>query len=120
MANKRSLKKQIRYICGEVAMQCILSREFVEGIDADKMNELVIKTAELQSNALANVTFAYDKMPHDFASRHDYNKSATAYFRAAYKKFYGEFNKNLQGILKELNEALPAEQREKNKQLAQA
>lgn len=54
MANKRELKKQIKYICGDVAMQCIITREFVEGVDAEKMNDLVFQTADLQSKSLAS------------------------------------------------------------------
>lgn len=120
MANKRDLKKQIRYICGEVAFECIMTREFVEGVDPKVLNDLVIKIADLQQHSLKNATFSFDKAPRDFESKHDYHKAASAYFHNAYKVFYAEFNKQLQAIVTDLNEAIPAAQREINKKIAQA
>ena len=55
MASKRNLKKQIRYICGEIAVECILARECVKDIDVAKMNEIVIKVADLQEKSVRNV-----------------------------------------------------------------
>lgn len=118
MANKRILKKQIKYICGEVAMQSILTREFVEGTDADTLNELVIKTADLQQHALKNVSFAFDKAPADFENKALYHKAHRAYYRQAYKKFHSEFNNHIQQIVDSLNKAIPAAQREHNKEVA--
>ena len=103
MASKRNLKKQIRYICGEIAVECILARECVKDIDVAKMNEIVIKVADLQEKSVRNVSFAFDKVPHDFESRALYNKAAAKYFKNAYKVFYVEFNKHIQEIVKEMN-----------------
>ena len=65
MANKRSLKKQIRYICGDLAGECIFAREIIPGIDHDKANGIIIDIAALQSEALAKTTFAFDKSVRD-------------------------------------------------------
>lgn len=113
--NKRTLKKQIRYACGEVAMECIITKYCVEGTNAEELNNLVIKAAELQENSLRNTTFAFDKTPRDFDSMHAYHKAKKAYFRKAYKAFYKEFNKQLQLIVDDLNKAIPAEYRKANK-----
>lgn len=120
MANKRDLKKQIKYICGEVAVECILAREYMEGINADKMNDVVFEIAELQQKSLKNATFAFDKTPKDFDNGKEYNRAANAYFKNAYKVFYAEFNKHIQAIVKQMNELLPAAQREINKKIANA
>lgn len=118
MANKRDLKKQIKYACGEMAMHCILSREYVEGADVESLNQLVIRTAELQQKSLCNVTFAFDKTPRDFESKNQYKKAAKAYYHKAYKELYAQFNKHLQEIIDSLNKAIPESQRESNKKAA--
>lgn len=120
MANKRDLKKQIRYICGEVALECIMTREFVADTDPKTLNDLVIRTADLQQKSLKNVTFSFDKTPSDFDSLKDYHKAANQYFAKAYKTFYSEFNKSIQEIVDQLNKAIPASQRELNKKIANA
>ena len=35
MANKRTLKKQIRYICGDCAAECAMACEIIPGVDCD-------------------------------------------------------------------------------------
>ena len=50
MANKRILKKQIRYVCGDIAAECILAMNFIEGIDVEKMLSLVFEVASLQTS----------------------------------------------------------------------
>lgn len=120
MANKRDLKKQIKYICGEIAVECILAREYVDGINAEKMNEIVFEIAELQQKSLKNATFSFDKTPKDFGNKKEYHHAANAYFKNAYKVFYAEFNKHIQAIVKQMNELLPAAQREINKKIANA
>ncbi len=118
MANKRNLKKQIRYICGEVALRCILTREFVEGIDAETLNNLVLELADLQENALKNASFSFDKAPADYESKSLYHKAHRNYYHQAYKKFHSEFNNHIQQIVDSLNKAIPAAQREHNKKIA--
>lgn len=118
MANKRNLKKQIKYICGELAVECILAREYVEGIDADAMNKMVYEIADLQEKSLKNVYFSFDKTPQDFESLKDYHKAVSAYYHNAYKVFYQEFNKHVASIIHSMNTLLPQAQRDLNKQIA--
>lgn len=115
MANKRDLKKQIKYICGDLAGECIMARNFVHGIDADKMNEIVFKIAALQESTLVRVTFGYDKVVADFDSAHAYKIARTKYFTAAYRTLANDFNVSVKEIVKEMNAQLPAEQKEANK-----
>lgn len=120
MANKRDLKKQIRYICGEIAFECLMTREYVVGTDPKTLNDLVIRTADLQQKSLKNATFSFDKTPSDFDSRKDYHKAANQYFAKAYKTFYTEFNKSVQEIIDQLNKAIPQSQRDLNKKIVNA
>ncbi len=61
MANKRNLKKAVKAVCGNIAGECIIARNLIPGIDADKMNKIVIDIADLQYQTIANVSFSFDK-----------------------------------------------------------
>ena len=41
MANKRNLKKAVKAVCGNIAGECIIARNLIPGIDADKMNQIL-------------------------------------------------------------------------------
>ncbi len=115
MANKRDLKKRIRCFCGDIAGECIIARAIVPGIDVTKMSDIVVKVAFLQEEALKRISFSFDKCPSDFPTRHDYNKARRAYNARAYKSLTDEFNSLIEDIVKEMNQALPAEQKAANK-----
>lgn len=118
MANKRELKKTIRYMCGDLAVECLLAAEYLPGLDADKMRSIVFDIADLQENSLGNSNIAFEKSARDFESVHEYRKAKCAYYKKAYKSFAAEFNKHITEIVKNMNGMLTAEQRELNKQIA--
>ena len=47
MANKRDLKKEVRYICGGLATECLLAADYVKGVDRNVMRAIVGKIAAL-------------------------------------------------------------------------
>ncbi|MBO5779794.1 MAG: hypothetical protein J6R27_01640 [Muribaculaceae bacterium] len=108
MANKRILKKQIRYICGDVAAECIMSKIFIPGVNQEKFDDIVIKIAELQTTALARTNVAFDKAPRDFESGAAYRKARKQYFAKAFSALKVGFEEQLNAIVKEMNEAMPA------------
>lgn len=115
MANKRQLKKQIKYICGDIACECIMARNFIPSINLEKMNEIIYNVASLQTSSLKRVTFSYDKVVADFGTKHEYNVARSKYFAEAYKKLISDFNTEVNKLVKAMNEALPAAQKEANK-----
>lgn len=119
MANKRQLKKAIKNVCGDLADVCIINRVYVPGVKPEEMNRLICEAAKLQCDTVENVTFAFDKIPGSFADRHEYNKARAKYFRQAYAKLRKEFADGIEGLVKEMNAALPEEQKERNKKAAQ-
>lgn len=120
MANKRQLKKYIRFICGSIACECITAREFIDDIDPEKMNAIVVEVAMLQEQAVKNASFSFDKTPRDFESKKAYNKARRNYYSTAYTKLNAEFNEHIAKIVKEMNALLSDEQREINKKVAQS
>ncbi|MDE7406978.1 MAG: hypothetical protein K2M76_01040 [Muribaculaceae bacterium] len=115
MANKRDLKKEIRYICGDLAGECLVARELMPGVDFNAANNIIIEVAALQSATLSKVTFDFDKTERDFDSAKSYRKARHAYYAAAYKKLKEDFNVSVEGILRKMNGLLSKEQREANK-----
>lgn len=115
MANKRNLKKQIKYICGDLAGECIVAKHFIPGIDEAKMNEVAFEIASLQTTSIMRVSFSFDKVVADYESKKAYNIAKSKYFAEAYKKLISDFNQGVQSIVSKMNHALPAEQKEANK-----
>ncbi len=115
MANKRILKKQIKYICGDIAGECIMACKFIHGIDIAKMEDIVFKIAALQETSLVRVTFGYDKVIADFESAHEYKVARSKYFAEAYRTLINDFNNSIAEIVKEMNALLPEEQKAANK-----
>lgn len=120
MANKRALKKEIRYVCGDLAGECIIARTYIPAIDSNKMGELVVRIAGLQEAMLKHATFSFDKSVADFPTRHDYNKARADYYKKAFKSLTTEFNHEVDEIVKEMNKALPEAQKEANRKAAKA
>lgn len=114
MSSKRELKKEIRYVCGDIAAECLLASHFVKGTDKKAMNEVIGEVADLQVNALRNVTFAFDKQPHDFGSGNEYSKARRAYFKKAYNSLREKFYAKVQELVRKMNAAIPAEVKENN------
>lgn len=119
MANKRTLKKEIKYVCGDLAAECLLAKNFVRGVDAKVMTEIITEIADLQVSALGHSTFSFDKFPRDFESGQAYRKARSFYFRKAYGSLRGKFYDKVNAIVKEMNAALPQEVKDNNRKALQ-
>lgn len=104
MASKRDLKKQIRYICGDLVGECLLIGEVCPEDKLEQVNKLIVEIAVLQETTLAHVNFSYDKTAKDFDSVHDYKKAKSAYYRNAFETLRKQFNANLSDCVHRMNE----------------
>ena len=100
MANKRDLKKRIRQICGEAAVEVLVN------LPEDIANDIVLEIAALQSKSLSAVSFSFDRTPRDFDDCRMYKKERRHYNKLAYKKLSADFNHSLTQIVKEINTRL--------------
>lgn len=116
MANKRKLKKSIRFICGDIAGECFLASRFVPNADKEKLNKAIVDIAQLQEDTLAHTSFSFDKTPRDFESKREYNKAKHTYYATAFRKLIDHFNESLKNTVHLMNEAMPSEQKEANKE----
>lgn len=107
-------------ICGALAGECVIAKITVPGINPETLNQIIYEIAELQENALRRISFDFPQSPKSFTNPHDYRKARSQYFAAAYRKLKAEFNTHVDTIVKKMNEALPAEQKEANKAKSKA
>ncbi len=116
MASKRDLKKFIKYTCGDIAGECIFANLYFEGIDHNKIAEVIVKAATLQTTMIDKVSVTFDKTPKSFnGNNFEYRKARTAYFKACYKALKDEIASAISDIVAEMNAALSKEQKEANK-----
>lgn len=115
MANKRQLKKRVRYTCGDLAAEILIASHALKGFDRQQVAKIVTDIARLQEETLQHASFSFDKGRRSFDNAADYNKARTAYFRAAYKKLGLEFNEKVAAIVKEMNAAMPQAVKDANK-----
>lgn len=107
MANKRTLKKEIRSICAALSDELLTAMAYIDGIDTAKADELLLRIAALQINTLSHCSFSFDKSRADFANDHEYNKALRAYNHRAFTKLAADTDAEVAAILKEMNTLLP-------------
>lgn len=103
MISKRNLKKQIKYICGNLVGECMMLDVILPEEKHDELAQLVVDTALLQEKTLAQCTFSFDKSARDFASVHAYNQAKSKYVREAFNTLHKQFNSRLAELVHELN-----------------
>lgn len=111
MANKRNLKKQVKYLCGDMASECILAIELAPNVNKEKMEDAIQQIAKLQFSTIGHATFSFDKSPRDFSSAKEYRHARKDYFKKAYSSIIKEFNTKVDDIIKMMNSALPADKK---------
>lgn len=116
MATKRDLKKYIKYTCADIAGECIYAMEFFNGIDYDKMENIIVKAAYIQTETIDKVSVSFDKTLKSFnGNAFEYNKARKAYYKECYKALRNELATTVNTLVEEMNSALSKEQKEANK-----
>ncbi|WP_243349681.1 hypothetical protein [Parabacteroides sp. FAFU027] len=91
MANKRNLKKAIHQVTAALFSECIIFKEFIPGVDADKADKALDKILDFQSEYLSRVN--------KYGGKED-AKLVKAYF----KKLTADITTDAQNLFKEINE----------------
>lgn len=103
MQSKRDLKKQIRYICGDLVGECLLIGEICPEEKLDELNQLIVDLAVLQEVTISHCSFSYDKVVKDFATVQDYKKARSAYYHEAFSALHKQFNTSLADCVHRMN-----------------
>ena len=102
MANKKSIKKDIRRACGEIAGECIFA-ESAFNVDTEKMDDIVVRLALFQEKTLQKVNVAFDRTPKSFETLREYRKARRAYFKSCFKALREEIHAYFTETVNEMN-----------------
>lgn len=105
--NKRTFKKRISQVCGELAAVTFYSREHVDCGDVETVNILIGKIADLQYETKRQCSFSFDKAERDFDNGKSYRDALHAYNKAAFGKIEKDFEEQITSILKKINSLVP-------------
>lgn len=103
MQSKRDLKKQIRYICGDLVGECLLIGEICPEEKLGELNQLIVDLAVIQESTISKTNFSYDKSSKDFPSAYAYKQARSAYYRDAYRTLHKQFNIALSDAVHRMN-----------------
>lgn len=104
MQSKRDLKKQIRYICGDLVGECLLIGEICPEDRQQDLDQLIIDLAVLQEKTIARISFSFDKSANEFDSKQAYEQARGKYYRAAFNKLHEQFNRDLADCVHRMND----------------
>lgn len=104
MQSKRTLKKQIRYICGDLVGECLLIGEICPAEKLNDLNQLIVDLAVLQESTIAKTNFCFDKCARDFGSEAEYRRAKSKYVRAAFATLHKQFNASLSDAVHRMNQ----------------
>lgn len=122
MANKRSLKKYMKNMAGNLAGETVFILSYYDNIDEDKANKVIDNILILVTEKVNEVSVSYDKTcAVSFeGNRFEYRKDKKSYYKKCYAKLLADFNDGINAILKEMNSLLSKEQLEENKKIVNA
>lgn len=118
MANKREFKKYVDALGSVVIDEMISSYYNVKGADKDKIAQSMEKVLGAVGKAKSNCNIYFDRGAKSFGDVKEYTKAKENFFKALFNKIQTEFNEEVNQALKLLNDALPADEKARNKELA--
>lgn len=116
MANKREFKKYVDILGASVIDEMIAAYYNVKGADRDKISQAIETALGAIGKAKNNANVYFDKGTKAFASIEEYSKAKKAFFVTLFNKIETDFNEDINKALKLFNEALPAEEKARNKE----
>ena len=120
MPNKREFKKYADALGASVIDEMISAYYNVEGADRDKIAQAMEKILGAIGKAKNNANIYFDRGPKAFADMKEYAAAKRKFFRALFDKIETEFSEEVNESLKLFNAALPAEEKARNKEYANA
>ena len=105
---KRITKKSIRYICGDAAAECIITKHFCPNIDKEKIVNCILDIASLQTASLSKVNVKFDQVKSDYDTPQVYRKEKRNFYSKAFASIKKEFKTKLSEIAAEMNKAAKA------------
>ncbi len=105
LTNKRQIKKYIDRVGADIAEILLPAAVYTHKITDEKAREILLKVAQLGSEAKCRLAIAFDRSPESFDSMRAYHAARSAYYRQAYKQAIKEFEDGVSGLIAPINEA---------------
>lgn len=120
MANKRDYKKYVEALSAAMIDEMIAAYYNVKGADQDKIAKAMETVMGAMAKARNNSNVYFSRGASGFADMKEFAKAKRAFFRSLFNKIDTEFEEETNAALKLFNEALPAEEKARNKEYAKA
>ncbi len=118
MPNKREFKKFADALGASVIDEMISAYYNVKDADRDKIAQSMEKVLGAIGKAKCNANITFDKGPKAFENLETYSKAKKDFYRSLFDKIETEFNEEVNEALHIFNAALPAEEKARNKEVA--
>ena len=106
LTNKRQIKKYIDRVGSDIAEILLPAAVYTNKITDEKAREVLVKVAQLGSEAKCRLAIAYDRSPESFETMRAYHAARSAYYREAYKKAVKDFEDGVSELIAPINETL--------------
>lgn len=116
--NKREFKKYVDALGAAVINEMLSAYYNVEGVDQDKLSSAIETMLRAVGNAKLNANITFDKGLRAFGDAKEYGRAKRAFFVQLFDKIDTEFEESTNAALKLFNEALPADEKARNKEIA--
>lgn len=120
MPNKREFKKYADALGASIIDEMISAYYNVENADRDKIAKAMETVLGAIGKAKNNANITFDKGPKAFDGLKEYSKAKTRFYNSLFDKIEIEFGEEVNQALHLFNEALPAEEKARNKEAANA
>lgn len=118
MANKREFKKFVDALGASVVTEIACAYENVAGADKDELQKAYAKVLGAVGAAKSNANRFFDRGRKGFADAKEYGKTKREFFKSLFNKIENDFDSEVKEGLKLFNAALPAAEKEANKEAA--
>ncbi len=118
MANKREFKKYVDALGASIISEIAIAYENVEGADKDGLQKAYTIILGAVYNTKNNANVFFDRGRKGFADVAEYSKAKKEFFRSLFNKIEKDFTDQVNEGLKIFNAALPASEKEANKEIA--
>lgn len=117
MANKREFKKYVDALGASIVSEIAIAYENVKDANKDELQKAYSQVLGAVGAAKSNANRFFDRGRKGFADVKEYGKNKQEFFKALFKKIEKDFSDEVNGAIKVFNAALPASEKEANKEL---
>lgn len=117
MANKREFKKYVDALGASIVTEIAIAYENVKDANKEELENAYTAVLGAIGTARNNANLFFDRGRKGFEDAKEYGKAKRSYFKSLFAKIENDFNEEVNAALKTFNAALPASEKEANKEL---